>query len=167
MGKNDEKPLIILGIKHSGKSTLGKYLSQMLEVPFFDLDSAIEKNVKMSVRQFYLENGEESFKNEEYKACKEIFENNSGSFVLATGGGICDNKKALNLLDGKRLMLDASEQVCFERILENAEKTGSYPAYIANKNPKNQEEARLIFSEFYNRRRNSYLKLADEIVEWV
>ena len=163
----DKKALIILGIKHSGKTTLGNNFSKILNIPFFDVDEQIEKDVNMGVRQYFQTYGEEAFKKAEYEACKEIFNANDGCFVVATGGGICDNVQALSVLEGTKVFLDASETVCFRRILENSKKTGSLPAYISNKNPKNEDEARAIFHEFYVRRRNSYLKLADEIIEWV
>ena len=166
MAENKENALIILGVKHSGKSTLGAYLSEILELPFFDLDRIIEENVKMSVRQYYATKGEDAFKKAEYEACKSTFEQNHGAFVLATGGGICDNEKALSVLNGKKILLDASEETCFARVKQNALTTGSYPAYIQKQNPADENEARSIFHEFYQRRRQNYLKLADKVVEW-
>ena len=167
MTRNKENALIILGVKHSGKTTFGSYLSELFGLPFFDLDKIIEQNVNMAVRQYYLQNGKDAFQNAEYEACKSVFENNKGAFVLATGGGICDNSKALSLLNGYKLMLDTSEDICFERVKQNALETGSYPAYITNKNPSNEDEIRSIFHEFYKKRRIEYLKLADKVVEWV
>ncbi|MCR4789814.1 MAG: hypothetical protein K5839_01915 [Treponemataceae bacterium] len=161
----EEKALIIFGLKHSGKTTLGNYLAGILNVPFIDMDDVMAEMTGMTVRKYYEEKGEEEFRKAEYQAAKSVFEKNKGIFVLATGGGICDNPEAMAILDGKKIFIDAKEETCYFRILQKAKETGSLPAYISERQPKNAAEIKEIFHEFYVRRRESYLSIAEEIVD--
>ena len=62
--------IIIVGMKHSGKSSLGKGLATNLSIPFFDTDAIIEEQTKLPVRQLFVEKGESAFKNAEVESCK-------------------------------------------------------------------------------------------------
>lgn len=162
------KSIILIGIKHSGKTTVGKALAKELSFSFYDIDSVIEETEHTSVRSLYLERGEAGFKEAEYQAVKKTLghissEKENGSAVISTGGGICANFEALTLLRDKGILvfLDVSEEVSISRILENTIKTGSYPAYIAKYNPKTEEDVRRIFHEFFVVRTAQYKQLAD------
>ena len=157
--------IIIVGMKHSGKSSLGKGLATNLSIPFFDTDAIIEEQTKLPVRQLFVEKGESAFKNAEVESCKFLenqFQNNT-SLVIATGGGICDNPEAIKILKsiGKFVLLNVPEKTCLERILHNSQKTGSLPGYISRENPKSQEDIKNIFHRFYERRMKSYREICD------
>lgn len=68
----------------SGKSTLGKQLTDLLNQPFFDLDDVIENKEGRSITQIFEEQGEDYFRKVESKYLKEFDE---VFFILATGGG--------------------------------------------------------------------------------
>ena len=65
---------ILTGIKHCGKSTQGKILSENLNIPFYDTDDVIEEMTGLTARQIFSEKGEGAFKNAEAEACKFILE---------------------------------------------------------------------------------------------
>ena len=157
--------IIIVGMKHSGKSSLGNGLARNLSIPFFDTDTIIEEQTKLPVRQLFVQQGETAFKNAEIESCK-FLENqakNNSSLVVATGGGICDNPQAIEILKkiGKFILLEVPENICLERILKNSKKTGSLPGYISRENPKNQKDIEDIFHQFYERRMKSYKEISD------
>ena len=157
--------IIIVGMKHSGKSSLGKGLATNLSIPFFDTDAIIEEQTKLPVRQLFVEKGESAFKNAEVESCKFLenqFQNNT-SLVIATGGGICDNPEAVKILKsiGKFALLNVPEKTCLERILHNSKRSGSLPGYISRENPKSQEDIERIFHNFYERRMNAYSEIQD------
>ncbi|MBB5219162.1 MULTISPECIES: shikimate kinase [Treponema] len=163
--------IILMGIKHCGKSAQGKLLSEKLNMPFYDIDSLITDNTGMSPRQIYNTKGEQAFKDEETKACLQLAQELSEKqkdAVIATGGGICNNEKALNALHplGKFIFLCTQENVAADRIMREA-KIGpdgipvNLPAYIAKKNPRSIEEARIIFHSFYTERVKLYDSIAD------
>ena len=185
------KKIVLCGIKHSGKSTLGKLLAQKLNALFFDIDTVIETEEGMNVRELYKTYGEQAFMEAETHATKKILDKlkevehkhdsqdahkqpeqikntqttqlsqTAQVAVIATGGGICDNQEALSLLQKNSLLifLDIPKEIAFNRIKANAKKTNSMPAYIANKNPKNEEEEREIFYSYYERRKERYENL--------
>ena len=57
--------LILVGFMGSGKSTLGKRLSELMSRPFIDMDSRIEENLGCSISDYVSEFGIESFRVEE------------------------------------------------------------------------------------------------------
>ena len=68
-----------------GKSTIGRQLSKRLGLPFADTDSVIESRLRVSIRSFFEEQGEEAFRDIEQATIEELTLINCG--VLATGGG--------------------------------------------------------------------------------
>lgn len=166
------KNIVLTGIKHSGKSTVGKALAAAASLYFYDVDSIIEENEGITVRSLYTERGEAGFKEAEYQAVIKILttiENNeqSGKTVISTGGGICANDKALSLLreNGIFIFIDVSEKVSISRIIENSKRSGSYPAYISKHNPETEDDVRRIYHTFYKERVSLYKKLADISIE--
>ena len=51
------RSIILLGIKHCGKSTQGKLLSNHLGCPFFDTDDEVTKLTGKSPRELYIQLG--------------------------------------------------------------------------------------------------------------
>jgi shikimate kinase len=70
----------------SGKSTVGKVLSERLQLQFIDQDRYIEEAEGQSVPEIFGAKGEIYFRKKEQFYLKEILDLNN-HFVLATGGG--------------------------------------------------------------------------------
>ena len=157
--------IIIVGMKHSGKSSLGKGLAAYFSLEFFDTDKIIEEKTNMSVRNLFVEKGEQAFKDAEVESCKFLLERvkTSNPLIIATGGGICDNPEAVKILKsiGKFALLNVPEKTCLERILHNSKRSGSLPGYISRENPKSQDDIEQIFHNFYQRRMKSYKEIYD------
>ncbi|EFJ52530.1 hypothetical protein VOLCADRAFT_86714 [Volvox carteri f. nagariensis] len=76
----------LIGMMGSGKSTVGKMLSNTLKYAFFDTDSVIElAHDKKPVSQIFAEEGQEYFRNCESQIIKEL--SPYRNLVIATGGG--------------------------------------------------------------------------------
>lgn len=80
----------------SGKSTVGKKLSEALRYPFFDLDRVIEDRAGMSVEEIFRCWGENCFREKESQALKEILKKDR--FVLSCGGGVVERKENAELI---------------------------------------------------------------------
>ena len=78
--------IILVGYMGSGKTTIGKMLSEYVGIPFYDLDDIIEKYIGKSIPTIFLENGEVFFRKMEHKLFNEFVKDND-SFVLSLGGG--------------------------------------------------------------------------------
>ncbi len=165
------KSIVLMGIKHCGKSTQGKLLARELNVPFYDTDDVVTELSGKTPRQIYTESGQEAFLETELKACEHVaclVEQSGESAVIATGGGICANKMALEALHkiGTFVFLIADESVAANRIIREARVLAdgtiqNLPAYIAKKNPRSIQEARDYFHEFYVERTKIYSDLSD------
>ena len=80
------KKIILVGYMGSGKTTIGKLLSEYIEIPFYDLDNLIEDKEVSSVQNIFSEKGEIYFRKLESRLFKD-FVNTNDSFVLSIGGG--------------------------------------------------------------------------------
>ena len=153
---------------------MGKLTAEHIGCDFYDIDALIEKTAGISCRKLFAQQGAESFKQVEWEAC--LFLQNllqirrSDPFlkaVVAAGGGICDNPRALAVLEtiGKFIYLHVSETTAFERICARARLTGSFPAYIENRNPRTDADRRSIFHEVYMYRTAEYKKKAHVLID--
>lgn len=78
--------IILVGYMGSGKSTIGKLLSESLHVPFYDLDHLIETNLNLKINEIFEQKGELFFRKKEREILME-FLNTTENYVLALGGG--------------------------------------------------------------------------------
>ncbi len=167
--------IVLMGIKHCGKSTQAKFLGQKLNLPVFDTDDLILEETGESPRQIYTTKGEGAFKDAEANTCEKLKQKlleEKTDAVIATGGGICNNPKAVEILKslGRCVFLKADETVAADRIVreivfDDDGTMKNLPAYIAKKNPQNTKDVREIFHDFYEERTKIYQSLADVTVE--
>lgn len=77
--------IFLIGFMGCGKSTLGKKLAAKMSYEFIDLDHQLEKELGMSIGQYFAEHGEAAFREQE----KKILQGYAypGNVVVATGGG--------------------------------------------------------------------------------
>ena len=141
-----------MGIKHSGKTSLGKILAEQLNVPFLDLDTLLEEQYsidrKLNFREIYLSLGESGFKELETSAIKNTNIHKEG--VLALGGGTIDNPDAIKIAEEADILifLDVEEKILFQRIKRNG-----FPPFL-EKSPEK------LFHELFKRRRILYKDIA-------
>lgn len=168
--------IVLMGIKHCGKSTQGRIISKKLSVPFFDTDDVVFEMTGKTPRQIYTELGNEGFQEAEEKACSFLLEKINSSAeknaVIATGGGICGNKKALDVLKkiGTFVFLKTPERIANFRVLReiSVAQDGTLlnvPAFIAKKNPRSVADAKKIFHDFFIERECIYEQLADVVID--
>ncbi|AGX87577.1 shikimate kinase [Candidatus Symbiobacter mobilis] len=77
--------IALIGLPGSGKTTVGRQLARRLQVPFLDLDHAIERELGCSIRLCFEQQGEEYFRNIESAVLAQRTQQFDG--VLSTGGG--------------------------------------------------------------------------------
>jgi len=153
------KKVFLIGIKHSGKSTVGSEVAKVLSFDFVDTDNLILENIKerySSVRKFYQEKGQNEFIDKEYEVINEFLEKNkTGNFIIATGGGICDNTKALSLIkkSGVLLYFYVKRDILFKRIVTNG-----LPPFLDTSDPQKS------FEQLYGQRDRQYRQVCDFMV---
>ncbi|MDR2852133.1 MAG: shikimate kinase [Burkholderiaceae bacterium] len=67
-----ERPVILIGLPGSGKSSAGKRLASGLGVAFVDTDTALEKQLGCSIRAFFEREGEVRFRDAEQALLAEL-----------------------------------------------------------------------------------------------
>lgn len=110
--------IILVGYMASGKSTIGKLISESLNVFFYDLDDLIEANLNLKVSEIFEQKGELFFRKKEREVLTE-FLNTTDNYVLALGGGTpCyyDNFELYQSESIHSIYLKASVTTIFERL---------------------------------------------------
>lgn len=80
------KKIFFIGFMGTGKTTIGKLVSDKLNLDFIDTDSLIEERLNMSISNIFEEWGEEYFRKLEHDVICKIIKSTEGT-VIATGGG--------------------------------------------------------------------------------
>ena len=159
----EEKMIIALvGMKHCGKSSVGKIVAKMLNLPFADTDALLERAEGKTARELFVEGGAALMAAAEAKACEEAVKIAQGrGAVVSTGGGFCDNERAVSILRDHSIfcLIDADFDALYGRILRRAKRDGEMPAFLRGENPKEQ------FSSIYMARMQKYRLLADLAVK--
>ncbi len=78
--------IILTGYMGSGKTSIGKILSNLRNIPFYDLDEIIEQKEGLSIAEIFNQKGEIYFRKKEHEIFNDFIKNNH-SFVLSLGGG--------------------------------------------------------------------------------
>ena len=89
--------IVLVGHMGSGKTSIGMNLSKKINYKFIDTDKEIEDESKMTIRDFFEENGEKDFRKFEERVTKKILKENKWS-VIALGGGSFENEKTRSLI---------------------------------------------------------------------
>ncbi len=121
--------IALTGFMGSGKTTVGRLLAARLGWQFVDLDSAVEQRAGKTVPQIFSEEGEETFRQAEAAALKELLQ--LPETVIALGGGAPTWPAVRDLLAGDGalilLHLHAPFPVLYERCVAQARDPRSTP----------------------------------------
>jgi shikimate kinase len=143
--------IYLIGMMGSGKSTVGKPLSEKMHKPFIDLDSEIEKGTGKNISEIFDIDGEEQFRKMETKQLKQYSES-----IVACGGGIVlkdENREFINE-NGVTILLTASMEELSHRLSDS----GNRPLLADD----NTEEA---LTKLWLERQLNYLNTADFTIE--
>lgn len=79
------KPLILVGLMGSGKTTIGRAIARRVGLPFIDTDFEIERRTGVKIPTIFDVEGEEGFRRREALTIADL--TSQTGIVLATGGG--------------------------------------------------------------------------------
>jgi shikimate kinase len=152
--------LILSGPKHSGKTSTGIALREILGGDFVDVDALIEAGEGVPARTLYRQ-GRDFFQQAETRAVSSIMaraDETDGTLIVAAGGGLIDNEAAIRIIagDGRVVIvyLEVSAATAWRRIEEEVRNGGGLPAFLDAENPKASHAA------LHERRAAAYKKLA-------
>ncbi len=78
--------IVLIGMPSSGKTTIGKILSEKLSKDFIDTDDLIVDKIKMPISNFLTKDNEKEFRDIEEEVIKEVSLKNN--LIISTGGGV-------------------------------------------------------------------------------
>ncbi|MBW3113593.1 MULTISPECIES: shikimate kinase [Bacillaceae] len=84
------KPIFFVGFMGVGKTTVGKRLGEVLNLPVIDLDQYIETKEKKSIRDIFHQHGETYFRELETSVLQELKKEMA---IITTGGGIVEREE--------------------------------------------------------------------------
>ena len=132
----------------SGKTTIGKSLSQRLNMQFADVDDIIEKKNGLSISMIFEQRGEKTFRQEEEVESKNALKRSN--IIIALGGGAFINKNIRDEIkkNSVSIWLDLDVEMLYKRVNLN------------QKRPLLKNSSKEDLKKIYNDRKKIY-SLAD------
>jgi shikimate kinase len=126
------RTIILVGPKHSGKTSVGRELASLCSCGFIDLDERIAEQCGKSPRALYAE-GPGIFQAAEAAVLKDLLEpekaHPASLLIIASGGGLIDNTDALAFLK-KNAATTVFLDVCAETAWERISREGELPPFL-------------------------------------
>jgi shikimate kinase len=116
------RSVVLVGMMGAGKSSIGRRLARVLDLPFRDADAEIEKAAGMSVPDIFNAHGEAAFRAGEARVILRLLR--EGQQVLATGGGAWMNPdtRAEVAARAVSVWLEAAPEVLLRRVRRRSDR---------------------------------------------
>jgi len=115
-----DRSIVLVGMMGVGKTTVGRKLAAMLDLPFLDADDEIERAAQMSIPEIFASYGEAYFRSGERRVIARLVGEGGGAArrVLATGGGafVDPDTRALILDRAIAVWLDSDVDTLVARV---------------------------------------------------
>ncbi|GLC88721.1 shikimate kinase [Lysinibacillus piscis] len=109
------RKIYLVGFMGSGKSVLGRRLSYLLKIPYYDMDHEIVRQQGMTIPQIFEKYGEARFREIETEFLKTFRDE---ACIISTGGGVAINAENRTIMrrSGLVFFLDATFEDVYTRI---------------------------------------------------
>lgn len=120
---NSARPIVLLGIRGAGKSTIGRALASALGRPFVELDARVEREAGMDLRAIFELHGERHYRALE-RACLDGALGEPGAAIIAASGGVVDDDDTWRALTdrARTVWLRASAEAHWERVIAQGDR---------------------------------------------
>jgi len=138
--------LVLIGLRGTGKSTVGRTLAMRLNWPFHDTDSIVQERAGLSIRELFEQKGEAEFRRLESEVVQECADFEGA--IIATGGGaiLNDANVAAIRRNGFVVHLSANPIELWRRISLDAATTHTRPKLVQSAESGIDELQRLLLS---------------------
>lgn len=167
--------IYLIGYRGSGKTTVAAHLARLLSWKWLDADDEIERQAQKTIKEIFSSAGEEVFRDHESAAIAALVQ--LQDHVLALGGGAVLREENRSLIEksGKVVWLQASPEVLYQRILDDASTADRRPNLTSDGGLEEIQRLLAIRSPLYtacadltlNTETASPEKLAAEIAAWL
>lgn len=119
MGIEADQHVVLVGLMGSGKTTVARIVADRLGRRVIDTDALIERAAGRSVRQIFVEDGEEAFRSLETTALVEALASPVAAVIAAAGGVVLReaNRAALKKANAKIVWLCATPALLVGRAM--------------------------------------------------
>src|SRR5262245_61442023 len=121
----DPAPRVIalLGVRGSGKTTIGRRLARRLKVRFIELDKHIEQRAGMRLAEIFTIHGEDFYRRLERETLTDLLAGRQ-SMVLAVGGGLVTAPDTYSLLlrQTTTVWLKTKAEDCWNRVMRQGDR---------------------------------------------
>ena len=116
------RPIVLIGMMGSGKTSIGKLVAQELNFTFIDTDLEIEKKLNLSIREIFEKYGEPLFREKECDVFRYF--SNKVNIIVSSGGGSFCHPNTHDLIKKYFLSvwLDVNYETLFNRLKRNQKK---------------------------------------------
>jgi len=110
-------PLLLLGLRGAGKTTVGRRVARVLGRPFLDLDAEVQRITGRSAAAWIREDGEAAFRRVEAAALGRLV--GRRGVVVAAGGGVLDAPESREVATRHTfpVWLDVTPDVAAHRVM--------------------------------------------------
>lgn len=107
----ERRNIVLIGMPSSGKTTIGKIISEKSGMEFIDTDDEIIKRIGMTIPEFFEKEGEREFRRIESEVCRDL--SCEQGRVIATGGGAVESEDNMRRLayNGLLVYLDTPSEL--------------------------------------------------------
>lgn len=111
--------IVLIGFMGTGKTTVGKDLSQKLSMDYIDTDALIQERMGISINEIFEKYGEDFFRKIEKNIIDEI--SATKNTIILCGGGVVLNQENIPKLreNGKTILLKAQPITIYHRVKED------------------------------------------------
>ncbi|MBN2396892.1 MAG: shikimate kinase [Deltaproteobacteria bacterium] len=152
------KNIILIGYRCTGKTTVGKKLSERLGLPFIDTDGLVMLDTGMSVDEIVREGGWPLFRQKEREVIKGL--SSADDVIIAPGGGAIEDPQNREVLrkNGLFVWLTADVEIIVERMRSDLKNTDQRP-------PLSGGDLQAEVMEMTRKREPVYRELADLTID--
>ena len=128
--RDDQLPLVLVGLPGAGKTTQARLLAQALGVQVTDTDAEIRRRARMTIPEIFASEGEEGFRDREHRAMRAVLDSPAAAHgVIALGGGAVMRPENRELLRGHTVIhLSASPSTAAAHVGDGAGRPVVNPA---------------------------------------
>ena len=150
----EKRNIFLIGPMGAGKSTIGKYLSEMLHMDLYDSDQEIERRTCADIAWVFDVEGEEGFRKREEQVISDLSE--MQGIVLATGGGAIKSSLTRNRLSARGIVVYLETPI--EKQLARTQRDKRRPLL------QTEEPPREVLTRLAEEREPLYREIADYVV---
>ncbi len=147
--------IVLIGMRGSGKTTVGRLLSEKTGFKFVECDKLLEQSAGETIPEFVAKDGWPKFRDLESKIINDVSENDNT--IISTGGGVVEKQENINNLkrNGLLIWLHAEVEILYARIRKNRNR----PLLTSAKFMRGDLKA------VFKKRKTLYAESADQIID--